>query len=866
MKVLGNFIFVLNLSIHIMTKFKLLTTFLLGIILTSSLYAQTPGDINNDGSVNFEDYFVLKNFLLGQFQPDPGVVTDFSGDGATDVVDVTILFNHVENGASLTYGGDDSAPITVSLRNVRRKFPFQDKFVDLYVNTGANISSFQLDLKINGTTDVFFRGTEGGAASFMEKLISADDATLCALPSPNGPIIGQSSDVFLMSMRMNDDITVAGQLCPENLVFSTHTGQKLTNVTVECDEILSGCTSNASNVNPFAFVDDGSCVFDNTISAPQNFFPFYSEGLYQFNVELISIFRAPTQDIDGFRIVLKANGAPADIVSFNSNGLNTTQTLPPTTATFQDNIFTVLLDDPTNDEFPADEFMMFGTNYFLGQFKFTIPDPNSTLFEVATEYLEGGIWKPSRKAFAPLPLVGCGNPDALNYNPSATFNDESQCFFRVNKPNLFSYVDFNSTGDGSETIDLYLTPANEIQDFELNLEVTGSTSFTINSVTGGLVSSGQLTAGINGSTLSFISTGSPIAADRFAFIYIGTINFTRDAGNQICVSSGNYTTPEGGTFSFEDNIACHFLTPIVTPDPLVLTLNSTDESCFGAADGSIQANITGGVVPYNYAWNTGDMSPALTGIAAGTYTVTVTDQAGVTATSSLSIASPAEIVVTFNVVHPTENGANDGSITATVAGGVSPHTYLWNNGLTNPVLSNLGTGFFEVTVTDATACTSSNKTVTLEPDQQGTPGRGIASTIDNNDGTFTLNYTDGTSFTTPDFTGPQGAQGPQGLQGEQGLDGVQGIQGSQGVAGPIGPQGPQGLLIGGALNETPRYNGTTWVSDDNLFNDGIRVGIGTSTPSERLTVAGIVETTQGIRFPDGSVQTTAFTPNGNGNR
>lgn len=39
---------------------------------------------------------------------------------------------------------------------------------------------------------------------------------------------------------------------------------------------------------------------------------------------------------------------------------------------------------------------------------------------------------------------------------------------------------------------------------------------------------------------------------------------------------------------------------------------------------------------------------------------------------------------------------------------------------------------------------------------------GIVSTVDNGDGTFTINYVDGTSFTTSDFTGPQGEQGPAG--------------------------------------------------------------------------------------------------------
>jgi len=94
-------------------------------------------------------------------------------------------------------------------------------------------------------------------------------------------------------------------------------------------------------------------------------------------------------------------------------------------------------------------------------------------------------------------------------------------------------------------------------------------------------------------------------------------------------------------------------------------------------------------------------------------------------------------------------------------------------------------------------------TVTLErkgpQGDKGDTGVGVESTVDNGNGTFTVNYTDGTSFTTSDFTGPQGVQGIQGIEGIQGETGPQGATGPQGpagadstVAGPTGPTGPQG--------------------------------------------------------------------------
>ena len=80
--------------------------------------------------------------------------------------------------------------------------------------------------------------------------------------------------------------------------------------------------------------------------------------------------------------------------------------------------------------------------------------------------------------------------------------------------------------------------------------------------------------------------------------------------------------------------------------------------------------------------------------------------------------------------------------------------------------------------------------------EKGATGVGIENTVDNNDGTFTIKYSDGSSFTTKNLMGPQGEQGLKGDRGEKGEQGVQGPAGQigpQGEAGPQGAIGPQGL-------------------------------------------------------------------------
>ncbi len=76
----------------------------------------------------------------------------------------------------------------------------------------------------------------------------------------------------------------------------------------------------------------------------------------------------------------------------------------------------------------------------------------------------------------------------------------------------------------------------------------------------------------------------------------------------------------------------------------------------------------------------------------------------------------------------------------------------------------------------------------------GQNGIGISSTIDNGNGTFTFNYTDGSSFTTGNLTGLQGAQGPTGMTG------ATGPQGPQGIPGPAGTNGQNGVGISSTIN------------------------------------------------------------------
>src|SRR5690606_18997262 len=122
-----------------------------------------------------------------------------------------------------------------------------------------------------------------------------------------------------------------------------------------------------------------------------------------------------------------------------------------------------------------------------------------------------------------------------------------------------------------------------------------------------------------------------------------------------------------------------------TPAPTV-AVTKTDILCHGGT-GTATVNVTNGVSPLSYSWSpSGGTAATATGLASGTYTVTVTDAASRTVTGSVTITEPAALLSNIVTTNITCNGANNGSITLAPTGGVAPYTYLWNNAATTSSL------------------------------------------------------------------------------------------------------------------------------------------------------------------------------------
>lgn len=208
----------------------------------------------------------------------------------------------------------------------------------------------------------------------------------------------------------------------------------------------------------------------------------------------------------------------------------------------------------------------------------------------------------------------------------------------------------------------------------------------------------------------------------------GSIDFTPSGGTPPYTffwSNGATTEDISGlpagsyTVSLVDNNGCRFVGTytVSQPNPFAFTTVVTDANCSGSVRGAIDLTVTGGTAPYSFLWSTGATTEDINLLLAGSYTVTVTDANGCTASYTESVSQTNGFALTGTVTHVSCHGANDGSIVTTVINFVFPVTYAWSNGATTPNLFNIGPGTYNVTATDGQGCIAVETFVVTEPPQ-----------------------------------------------------------------------------------------------------------------------------------------------------
>jgi hypothetical protein len=145
---------------------------------------------------------------------------------------------------------------------------------------------------------------------------------------------------------------------------------------------------------------------------------------------------------------------------------------------------------------------------------------------------------------------------------------------------------------------------------------------------------------------------------------------------------------------------------------LEINATVTNVLCFGKSTGAIDLTVTGGNFPlsYSYSWNNGATTQDLVDIAAGTYSVTVTDPSGLTATYTATVTEPQQLSIDAGVNQMVYYGyrqANCATLTwSGASGGVEPYDIVWSTGQTTQTITvcPTSTTFYSVTITDANNC------------------------------------------------------------------------------------------------------------------------------------------------------------------
>src|SRR5690606_32075303 len=151
-------------------------------------------------------------------------------------------------------------------------------------------------------------------------------------------------------------------------------------------------------------------------------------------------------------------------------------------------------------------------------------------------------------------------------------------------------------------------------------------------------------------------------------------------------------TPPGIWYAFYYNPTLGCTSPArqltLTLTNLAASYTKQDVSCFGLANGTIDLTVTGGSTPYTYAWTTNNgsglnpTSQDQSGLTAGTYNVTVTDNKGCTVQKSINITQPNQINVDAGNYGPLCNNVNPITLTGTPtnSNGIWSGTGVTNNG------------------------------------------------------------------------------------------------------------------------------------------------------------------------------------------
>ncbi|MEP7170353.1 MAG: HYR domain-containing protein, partial [Bacteroidota bacterium] len=240
--------------------------------------------------------------------------------------------------------------------------------------------------------------------------------------------------------------------------------------------------------------------------------------------------------------------------------------------------------------------------------------------------------------------------------------------------------------------------------------------------------------GSNGTASVTVSGGTP------GYFYLwSTTEITSSISS---LSAGTYTvtvTDANGCTATCESI-------VLEPSAVIASCSATPASCFDGSNGTASVTASGGTPAYSYLWSTTEITSSISSLSAVTYTVTVTDFNGCTATCESIVTQPSAVVASCNATPASCFGSNNGAASVNANGGTPGYSYLWSSTEITSSISGLSAGTYTVTVTDANGCTGTCEAIVTQSSSvvlsySTTP----VSCPGGSDGTITVTATGGSS-------------------------------------------------------------------------------------------------------------------------
>ena len=156
---------------------------------------------------------------------------------------------------------------------------------------------------------------------------------------------------------------------------------------------------------------------------------------------------------------------------------------------------------------------------------------------------------------------------------------------------------------------------------------------------------------------------------------------------------------------------------IYQPNPSSVFSSSSDVSCNGFTDGSIDISYSpiNSSINYTFLWSDGSITEDVSGLSAGLYNLTITENNTCFIPISVLITEPAELIAQDSSMNVSCKGGSDGYSFLSVTGGTPFYSYNWSTGTNTFDVNNLSAGSYLYTVTDAHQCTFDGSIFISEP-------------------------------------------------------------------------------------------------------------------------------------------------------